>query len=74
MEGFFLANINIDGKGGVVASPSTSEPNYYYHWQRDGAISMRELMNIRTIVVRYTVYVCMCLFTCCNVVHAVIVS
>jgi hypothetical protein len=49
MEGYFLLNINIDGKGGVVASPSTTQPDYYYHWQRDGAISMNELMGIRTI-------------------------
>lgn len=49
MSNYFLANINIQGKGGVVASPSTSQPDYYYHWQRDGAISIREMMNIRTI-------------------------
>ena len=49
MEGYFIANINIQGKGGVVASPSTTQPDYYYHWQRDAAISMRELMSVRTI-------------------------
>jgi len=49
MENYFLANINIQGKGGVVASPSTSQPDYYYHWQRDGAISIKEMMGIRTI-------------------------
>ena len=52
MSGYFLANINIQGKGGVVASPSTTQPDYYYHWQRDGAISIREMMGIRTIQAR----------------------
>ena len=45
MMGFFTANINIDGDGGVCASPSTSQPDYFYHWQRDSAISMREYMH-----------------------------
>lgn len=43
------ANLDIQGDGGVVASPSTSDPDYYYHWQRDGAISMREFMTTTTL-------------------------
>lgn len=48
MRGFFLKNINIDGKGGVVASPDHNTPggSYYYHWERDGALSMRALLQI----------------------------
>lgn len=40
--------MNIQGKGGVVASPDDSTPggSYYYHWERDGALSMRAYMNI----------------------------
>src|SRR5207302_1669839 len=26
--------------GAVVASPSKADPNYFYHWVRDAAISM----------------------------------
>ena len=42
MRGYFLKNINIDGKGGIVAAPDTSTPggSYYYHWMRDGKISV----------------------------------
>lgn len=49
MIGFFLKNINIDGQGGVCASPSTSQPDYFYHWQRDSAISMREYMHTHNL-------------------------
>ncbi len=45
---FFEKNLNIDGQGGVCASPSTSQPDYYYHWQRDSAISMRQYMHMHT--------------------------
>ena len=33
---FFMANINIDGNGGVVAAPDQSTPggSYYYHWKK----------------------------------------
>lgn len=39
----FLANINIGGKGGVVASPDRNTPggSYYYHWMRDAGLTMR---------------------------------
>eukprot|EP01013_Petalomonas_cantuscygni_P031379 TRINITY_DN57584_c0_g1_i1.p1 TRINITY_DN57584_c0_g1~~TRINITY_DN57584_c0_g1_i1.p1 ORF type:complete len:512 (+),score=89.60 TRINITY_DN57584_c0_g1_i1:36-1538(+) len=43
--GYFNANINVDGSGAVVASPSKSNPDYFYHWMRDGSLSMREYMN-----------------------------
>jgi len=42
-----MHNININGKGGVLASPDTNVPgggSYYFHWERDGALSMRALM------------------------------
>jgi glucoamylase len=47
MRGFFLDNLNIDGKGGVVAAPDTDTPggSYYYHWMRDAALSMRTLQE-----------------------------
>ncbi|KAK9358567.1 Six-hairpin glycosidase-like protein [Lipomyces starkeyi] len=49
-----LANIGPDGAnvagqnvnpGVVVASPSRDHPNYFYHWVRDGAITMRALVD-----------------------------
>ncbi|KAK9245633.1 Six-hairpin glycosidase-like protein [Lipomyces tetrasporus] len=49
-----LANIGPDGTnvagqnvkpGVVVASPSREHPNYFYHWVRDGAITMRALVD-----------------------------
>ena len=46
MKGYFYKNLNIDSKGGVVASPSTSNPDYYYNWMRDGSLSMRAFMDI----------------------------
>lgn len=42
MYGFFTANINIQGLGGVVASPDVAM-GYNYHWMRDAALSMRTL-------------------------------
>jgi len=43
MYTFFDANINIQGKGGIVAAPDYSTPggSYYYHWMRDAALTMR---------------------------------
>ena len=46
---YFIANIDIDGKGGVVASPDTNTGqggSYYYHWMRDGALSMNTYMMV----------------------------
>jgi glucoamylase len=47
MRKYFLANINIQGKGGIVAAPDYDTPggNYYYHWMRDGALTMRCLQE-----------------------------
>jgi glucoamylase len=41
----FLANVNVESVGAVVAAPDHDTPggNYYYHWMRDGALSMRSL-------------------------------
>jgi glucoamylase len=50
MRGYFLQNINIDGKGGIVAAPDYNTPggSYYYHWMRDGALTMRCLQETNT--------------------------
>jgi glucoamylase len=47
MRGFFEANLNIQGTGAVVASPDTNTPggSYYFHWARDGALSMGALLK-----------------------------
>lgn len=31
MRGFFLKNINIEGKGGIVAAPDTNTPGGSYY-------------------------------------------
>jgi len=44
-----MNNINIGGKGGVLASPDTNVNgggSYYYAWARDGALSMRAFMEL----------------------------
>ena len=43
-----LANISPpDGQpGAVLASPSRSNPDYYYHWVRDGARAMRTFVHL----------------------------
>jgi glucoamylase len=48
MYQLFDANINIQGKGGVVAAPDHSTPggSYYYHWMRDAALTMRTYMEL----------------------------
>lgn len=48
MYGFFDANINIKGKGGIVAAPDYQTPggSYYYHWMRDAALTMRTYMEL----------------------------
>lgn len=47
MRSFFLDNINIEGSGGVVAAPDYDTPggSYYFHWERDGALTMRCLQE-----------------------------
>jgi glucoamylase len=44
----YFDNINIDDKGGVVASPDPNTPggSYEYHWMRDAALTMRAFMEI----------------------------
>jgi glucoamylase len=46
MYALFDANIDINGKGGIVAAPDPSTPggSYYYHWMRDAALTMRTYM------------------------------
>jgi glucoamylase len=48
MYTLFMGNIDIQGKGGVVAAPDHSTPggSYYYHWMRDAALTMRTFMEI----------------------------
>lgn len=48
MYALFEANINIQGKGGIVAAPDRSTPggSYYYHWMRDAALTMRTYMEL----------------------------
>eukprot|EP01038_Epipyxis_sp_PR26KG_P005833 gene5833-8048_t len=65
----FLANININGQGGIVAAPDYDTPggSYYYHWMRDGALTMRcvqetntgNFSQVETIVKAYTQWVLM---------------
>lgn len=40
----FLANFQPNGA--VAASPSRADPDYWYHWSRDGALSMLQLSAI----------------------------
>jgi glucoamylase len=40
--------LNLFGLGAVVAAPDNSTPggSYWYHWERDGALSMRTFMKL----------------------------
>ncbi|KAF3906925.1 Glucoamylase [Arthrobotrys entomopaga] len=38
-------NNTIVGPGVVIASPSTSSPNYFYQWTRDSSVVMEHLVN-----------------------------
>jgi glucoamylase len=51
MRKYFMANINIEGSGGVVASPDHNTPggSYYFHWERDGALSMEALLKTSSL-------------------------
>jgi glucoamylase len=40
-----LENINLLNNGCIIASPSKSNPDYYYHWIRDSALTMRVIVN-----------------------------
>ncbi len=46
-EAFLLQNLNVQGirAGIVIASPSQTAPNYFYHWVRDAAISFMQIQN-----------------------------
>jgi glucoamylase len=48
MYALYEANINIQSKGGVVASPDKNTPggSYYFHWMRDAGLTMRAYMEL----------------------------
>ncbi|NDG85246.1 MAG: hypothetical protein EBX52_09465, partial [Proteobacteria bacterium] len=51
IEGQYLRSIrgvlaNLEPSGAVVASPSRSDPDYFYHWARDGALTMKALADL----------------------------
>jgi glucoamylase len=39
---------NILSNGAVIASPSTDNPNYYFHWVRDAALTMNLVVTLYT--------------------------
>lgn len=43
MYALFDKNIDIEGKGGIVAAPDRNTPggSYYYHWMRDAGLTIR---------------------------------
>jgi glucoamylase len=43
-----LANVSPAGvaKGAVIASPSKQNPNYYFHWTRDAALTMNVIVTL----------------------------
>ena len=47
MRTLFEANINVQQTGAVVAAPDVETPggSYYYHWMRDGALTMRSVLE-----------------------------
>jgi hypothetical protein len=56
MAKYFLANLNVDGTGAVIASPgavpalpSSCPGGYHFHWMRDGALSIKALMETANI-------------------------
>jgi hypothetical protein len=42
---YFLANINHNGNGAVIAANAdqTANPDYAYHWSRDAGISINQV-------------------------------
>ena len=52
ISSYFLANINHNGNGAVVAANSdqTSNPDYAYHWSRDAGISMNQASRRPTLL------------------------
>jgi len=51
MNANYLKNLNIQGSGAVVAAPDHNTPggSYYYHWMRDGALSMKVFMELNDL-------------------------
>jgi len=48
IERLFQAISPADGApGAVMASPSRSNPDYYYHWIRDAALVMKEVYRVK---------------------------
>ena len=37
---------NLEASGAVTASPSTTEPNYHFHWVRDAALTMKTVVQL----------------------------
>lgn len=48
MYTIFMDNLNVQGTGAVVAAPDHNTPggSYFYHWMRDGALSMDVFMDL----------------------------
>merc|ERR1719329_1129132 len=48
MYELFVGNLDIQGSGAVVAAPDKNTPggSYYYHWERDGALSMKTFLDL----------------------------
>mmetsp|Transcript_6645 Transcript_6645/g.11323 ORF Transcript_6645/g.11323 Transcript_6645/m.11323 type:complete len:554 (-) Transcript_6645:126-1787(-) len=46
---YFLGNMNVQGIGGVLASPDKETPggSYFFHWERDAALSIRTMVAVR---------------------------
>lgn len=44
---YFLGNMNVQNIGGVLASPDKETPggSYYFHWERDAALSIRTMVK-----------------------------
>eukprot|EP01062_Namystynia_karyoxenos_P021367 TRINITY_DN1812_c0_g1_i8.p2 TRINITY_DN1812_c0_g1~~TRINITY_DN1812_c0_g1_i8.p2 ORF type:complete len:597 (+),score=206.17 TRINITY_DN1812_c0_g1_i8:77-1792(+) len=47
MRGFFFKNIDLFGTGMVVAAPdnNTKGGTYWFHWMRDGGLTMRSVLS-----------------------------
>lgn len=54
---YFLKNIDIDRTGAITASPDLNTPggSYFYHWARDGALTMNTLQSFtnNTFSIKY---------------------
>nr|QFG74375.1 MAG: glycosyl hydrolase family 15 [Megaviridae environmental sample] len=40
-----LNNIRLTSNGSIVASPTKNNPNYFYHWIRDSALTMKVIIK-----------------------------